>query len=442
MSNALALAAVTAVVKDLLNNGVVQHDLGSAVGAVTVSSLPPDRIQTGNDEDNRLNLFLYHVSPNPGWRNRGLPSRGSNGERISNPPLALDLHYLLTAYGASEFHTDILLGYGMQILHEHPVLGREEIRTALATPSPIDGGILPPAFQALSAAELAEQPELIKLSPRSLSNDDMSKLWTALQASYRPTAVYEASVVLVESHRPARSALPVLTRGEFDPVLGRDEGVVVRTGLLPLLPTLETVELPDRQPAIRMGETITLRGHQLIGDSVAVRFAHPRSGSVFEVTGTVDETGRELQATLPDASAADEWRAGVYGVSVVVRNPGEPDLLSNELAVAVAPRLDAIAASESGGTITFTPTVVPPVWQRQTARLVVGRREVAAEPIPPGPGDTEGSSSNPDFEEDAPRFESGEDEWVRLRVDGVESLLVDRAADPPAFDPSQRVTIP
>jgi hypothetical protein len=34
------------------------------------------------------------------------------------------------------------------------------------------------------------------------------------------------------------------------------------------------------------------------------------------------------------------------------------------------------------------------------------------------------------------------DYFVRLRVDGVESLLVNRAASPPAFDNSQKVTVP
>jgi hypothetical protein len=330
----------------------------------------------------------------------------------------------------------------MQVLHEHPVLTRKEIRTALATPSPVDGGILPPALQALSAAELAEQPELIKLTPRALSNDEMSKLWTALQASYRPTAVYEASVVLVESHRPARSALPVLTRGRFDPELGRDQGVAVQPSVQPTVPTLEAVDVPDGQRAIRMGKTLTLRGHHLAGESVAARFAHARSESVFEVDGTVEETGRELRVTLPEGAAANVWRAGVYGVSAVVRNTGEPDLLSNELPVAVAPRIDDIAAKMSQGTITFTLDVVPPVWQRQAVSLVVGQRESAAESIEPGVDETEGRTSNPEFEEESSRFVSGADEWVRLRVDGVESILVDRAAGPPSFDPSQKVTIP
>ena len=138
MSNALAIASVTAVLKDLLNNGVVDHQLSGVVGEVTVSALPPDRLLVaGEQETSRINLFMYHASPNQGWRNVGLPSRSSGGDRIANPPLALDLHYLLTAYGASEFHAEILLGYAMQLLHENPVLSREMIRRTLAPVSPV-----------------------------------------------------------------------------------------------------------------------------------------------------------------------------------------------------------------------------------------------------------------------------------------------------------------
>ena len=33
------------------------------------------------------------------------------------------------------------------------------------------------------------------------------------------------------------------------------------------------------------------------------------------------------------------------------------------------------------------------------------------------------------------------DYWVRLRIDGVDSLLVDRTRTPPVFDPTQKVTV-
>ena len=88
MSNALAIASVTAVLKDLLNNGIIDHQLSGVVGEVTVSALPPDRLLVaGEQETSRINLFMYHASPNPGWRNVGLPSRSSNGDRVANPPL-------------------------------------------------------------------------------------------------------------------------------------------------------------------------------------------------------------------------------------------------------------------------------------------------------------------------------------------------------------------
>ena len=84
MSSALAIAAVSASLKDLLNNGLIDHDL-SSIGSFTVTAQPPDRISTGQTEANQLNLFLYRVTPNQGWRNVGLPSRDTRGARISNP---------------------------------------------------------------------------------------------------------------------------------------------------------------------------------------------------------------------------------------------------------------------------------------------------------------------------------------------------------------------
>jgi len=153
MSSPLAIASVTRVLKDLLNNGLVDHDVSGAIGGnVTVTALSPDRVsvQPGSSEANQLNVFMHQVRPNAGWRNVELPTRNSSGERIGNPLLALNLHYLITGYGADELNGEILLGYAMQLLHENPVLSRQAIRAALANPA-VNGSILPPAFQAAAA---------------------------------------------------------------------------------------------------------------------------------------------------------------------------------------------------------------------------------------------------------------------------------------------------
>ena len=129
MSSPLAIGAVSAVLRNLLDNGLV--DISGTLGPVTVSALAPDRIDV--DEANfapRLNLFMHQVLPNAAWRNRELPARAPTGERISNAPLALDLYYLVTAYGVADFQAEILLGYAMHLLHERSVLLRHAAKNA------------------------------------------------------------------------------------------------------------------------------------------------------------------------------------------------------------------------------------------------------------------------------------------------------------------------
>lgn len=137
MSNALAIAGVTAVIQDLLNNGMIDHKVTDAMGrGVTVSATAPDNIElTGAGATPRLNLFLHQVTPNTAWRNMGLPFHDERGNRTSNPPLALDLHYLLTAYGTEDLQAEVLLGYLLQRMEAYSGLAilTTNMKTALDT---------------------------------------------------------------------------------------------------------------------------------------------------------------------------------------------------------------------------------------------------------------------------------------------------------------------
>jgi hypothetical protein len=223
MSTALAVPAVTAVLKVLLEDGMKALHVSDIVGGdVSVSALPPDRVSTPGAEDpSQLNLFLYQVTPNQGWRNVGLPSRNPQGERISNPPLALNLHYLLTAYGAKDFFAETLLGNAMQLLHETPTLTREAIRKALTPPPPPSEPRVPAA---LAGSNLADQVEQLKITLDIMSTEEISKLWSALQAHYRPTAAYQVTVVLIEGNHSTKTSLPVLDRNAY--VLPFDNPVI------------------------------------------------------------------------------------------------------------------------------------------------------------------------------------------------------------------------
>jgi len=332
MSNALALAAVTSVLKDLLNNGLIDQDMTGAIGGnVTVTALPPDRIDIGaNKEKSQLNLFLYQVSPNPGWRNVGLPSRDGRGDRLTNPPLALDLHYLLSAYGEQEFQGEILLGYAMQALHETPVLSRDAVRLALGPPPPVTGAVLPPAQQSLVAAELADQVEQIRIAPHSLTTDEMSRLWTALQAHYRPSAVYQASVVLIESKRSTKSALPV-----------RSRNVTTVTWRRPVIDAIEAATGADDW--IVQGEALAIRGFQLRGAVTRVRIA-----DVELTPGPNDVTDTAIAMTVPAGlQAGVQTGQVIHRLDLGTTSPDEPHrgFESNVSAFVLHPEIDAPAVT-------------------------------------------------------------------------------------------------
>ena len=249
MSNALAIASVTRLLKDLLNDTLINGDVSGDTGTdVVVSALPPDRVldRLGENQPGQLNLYLHRITPNPALANSDLPTRDARYGIVTRPRLALDLHYLLTAYSEQELHAEILLGYAMEMFHETPVLARNMIRAALE--GNVSGGILPPAFQNTDPARLADQLELIRITPQPLSMDDMSKLWTSFQTHYRTTVAYMVSVVLIERDQPVRKPLPVLSRGPVDAVSGRERGVVVTPDLLPATPALTGIGFPRRPP--------------------------------------------------------------------------------------------------------------------------------------------------------------------------------------------------
>ena len=52
-----AIAATTAVLRDVLANGLIRYSGVTRLGDVNVSVLPPDRVTVGADEPNQVNLF-------------------------------------------------------------------------------------------------------------------------------------------------------------------------------------------------------------------------------------------------------------------------------------------------------------------------------------------------------------------------------------------------
>ncbi|MBD2773380.1 DUF4255 domain-containing protein [Iningainema tapete] len=402
MSNSLAIAAVTATLTHLLHDGIIL-DLPGAI----VTAKPPEKARNGRN--NQLNLFLYQTMPNAAWRNMDMASQVKPGE-TGQPPLALNLYYLITAYGEDEddIKSHRLLGRAMSILHDFPVLDATEIRDALPN------------------NDLHQQVERVRITPQPMSIEDMSKLWTMFQTQYRISAAYQVAVVLIESQLPVKTPLPVLTRG------ADDSGINSQANLIPPFPTLETVIPPNKQLSVRLGEELTIKGHHLNGENVVIKLTNPRLATAVELIPP-GRTASEIKVQLPNNPA--QLPAGFYNLVAFIKQTNQPDRTTNEISFSLAPRILNVnpnpATRNASSEVTLTVNSSPEVRLDQRAALLIGDREIL--PLP------RTNQSDP-LAFEVNNITAGE-YFLRLRVDGVDSLLINREVTPPIFDPTQKVTI-
>ncbi len=417
MSDFLAVAGVTSVLRWMLIDALAGSGLDTALGATpNVTALPPDRIVVGDSEAPGLNLFMYHVGLNATFRNADLPERDSSGRLLASPPLALDLHYLLSAYGRNELDGEILLGWAMQILHENQLLTRDIVQNALTASRGAPGATS--EVQAVGLTTLANQAELIKITPQSLSTEDVYKLWTAFQARYRATAGYMASVVLVRRSRAARVGLPVQTRNILVEPMDR--------------PVIE-----DITPAsVAAGQVLMLRGRNFTGENV--------SDTSVRFDGGTPVTPDLVQPRLVRITVPATLRAGVRTVQIL-RNirfgaPSDPHagLMSDPASFKLVPTIVGPPASVTIGA-SLTLTVSPPVGRQQRASVLIGSQAVEIEPRPLSAPDAQATLTFPIPTGFTPVPAPGAP--LRVRIDGAESpVTFDTSLTPPAYVPRIVVT--
>ena len=375
MSTALAIAATTRVLSQIIEANIEAAGIESLLGTSTgsppyVVSQAPDQLETSPAEVTQLSLFLYHVTFNSGWREVGLPSRNGAGAGVDRPPLALDLHYLLTAYGAGGLVPQVLLGLGMQALHETPVLYRSQITSVFTPPPPPTP---PPGLnqvdQFLATAQLADQVEMIKVTPEPLSTEDLSKLWTALGGKFRPSAGYEATVVLIESKSTIQPALPVLSRTVTTILLGPPNIAAVAPQFLPWQSTL----------------SLGLTGSNLTGEGIVVVFdAAPQSP---ETPTAVGPGGASVTVKVPQALPAGSNTLRVVRQLAVGAPPVKNVVQSNVAMFYLQPVIrtgaNDLRAGPSDPATNTTPVQVnldPPLVSTQSVQLLLNELQPPTEP--------------------------------------------------------------
>ena len=136
-----------------------------------------------DEPDTMVSFYAYRVAINEHMRNQ----RPVASATVSRPPLAVDIHFLLTIWAGSAVDEHLICGWVMSQLNLHPVLDASFLSA--------DGGWRP--------------DELVQIIPTELSIEDMMRIWDAFAPSYRLSLPYVARVVSIEPVEEG-GALPVV----------------------------------------------------------------------------------------------------------------------------------------------------------------------------------------------------------------------------------------
>lgn len=409
MSNSLAIATVTAALQGTLTAALqADPDLNGA----TVSNVRPAEGQGTGLPATGANIFLYQVVPNPQWRNADLPTRRPDGNVAQRPQAALDLHYLLSFYGTeSQLEPQRLLGRAIAHLHSQPLLDRVLIQNTINDA----------AWVFLATSNLAEQVDVVRLAPLTLTLEELSRIWSVFfQTRYVLSVAYQASVVLVEPSVQPSAALPARA--------------------------FSLRAVPLRQPTIRRivaqagetvpivpGSVVVIEGMNLRGEVTDVQV----NGVDTPITSVSDD---RIVFTLPGTVPAGAVRVQVRH-SLQLGDPATPHtaFASNLGTFALQPEITQTGnmydiaignVQDTGGglrsatvTIDMNPTIGP--QQTVTLELLTAQGVAYTFFANPHPTDT----TQVVF---AIQDVVAGDYFTRIRVDGAESLLELDAQQQPA----------
>ena len=288
----MSYAAINGVTRGL--RMLLHSQLVRVSSSAVVSLLPPG---DALPQVSGVNLYLYRVAESPFAKNQPWP--GDRTTAPSNmPPLALQLHYLLTPLGTQptdasfsegdDAHT--MLGLAMLTLHENSVLNDAHL-----PPLPAAGGLNATTgfdADAVLPAYLLNSYEKLKIMLAPAGIEELSKIWATINQPYRLSVAYEISLVEITPTPPP-------------PVQG---AIVLRTGLDVIL--LQAPQLSILAPAagalVRIDNTgaiqpnaVTITGNGLTfpgqvaavtvgGQSAAIQPISPPSASSLTISLPAD----------------------------------------------------------------------------------------------------------------------------------------------------------
>jgi hypothetical protein len=378
MSDYRAIGGVSATLRQLLLDGMEEN------AEVTIA--PPD---AENEDPPRINLFLYRLEESASLKNQDLPGLAPGGG-FGNPPLALELYYMLTAYAPEDDDraAQELLGDAMRSLHESPIVPKNKLDPSVE-----------PLF------------ESVRICFQPMTLDDLTKIWSATTKPMRTSVCYRVTAVQIESRAQRQYNRPVAEPPEGGPRIAAQ--AISRPVIRRVLVIRQGDATQRERPVayVRIGDKLVIRG---------TSFASPTRVFLGELDATASmesgATESRIVVTIPDDA---QLQPGAITVRV------QTDVMLGEPPVAhrgFASNLGVFVLTPLAGAATFS--AGPP--RRVT---ITGSRLFQNErPCFTLIGDTlfesagYASAAETQLEIDLPNTMPAGNYPVRVRVNGAESI--------------------
>lgn len=192
MANLAAIRSVSRSLATYLDRAyrATTFPAGVARPNCTFTELPIGELQSDNisvaADSAQVPILLYRVNMNQHLRTSGRPAN----PEMDPPPLSIDLHYLLAFWAGSAEVEQLVVAWTLRQMHQTPVL---------------DGSIL--------SGEADWAPDdVIQLIPEEISNEDLMRIWDALEPNYRLSLSYIARVVRIDPDETRDHLRVVATR--------------------------------------------------------------------------------------------------------------------------------------------------------------------------------------------------------------------------------------
>jgi hypothetical protein len=178
MSDYTAIQAVSQTLEEL-----IEANLPSTGPVVHLAS--PKEMQQNTQTG--ISLWLYRITRNEHLLNQ--PATRPSPGQMERHCLPVNLHYLMTPILTDPGDEQRFLGRILQILNDHPILRGSDLRGDL------QGG-----------------DEELRVTLETLTLEELTRIWAALQEPYQASLSYQVQHVCIESERQPVQVSPVMAR--------------------------------------------------------------------------------------------------------------------------------------------------------------------------------------------------------------------------------------